>query len=310
MIVLINPASGGGNALKKWRDFNAVFFKDNPDMQIYLINGTDKTREIFHSAIEHGEHEFIAAGGDGTVNYLLNLLIKSTDKDKLKLIKLGAVGLGSSNDFHKPGDNKLNLRGISYKLNFQSAELRDAGYIGYQQNNEWQKKYFLNNASIGITADANRLFNNPDMLLKKLKGKSISKAILYTALKTILSYRDKPLRIYSRETGSRSIRLSNLAVLKNPHISGNLCFDGEFDLTNGKVNIKLHQNLNIIQRLLLLLSLSTQNFKSILKNEIWDTNELTIEADRPVNVEYDGEVIESDQIKIGVLSNCLKVCRC
>ena len=54
------------------------------------------------AALARGTRVFIAAGGDGTAHALLNALVDAPGRPPLDALALGAVGLGSSNDLHKP----------------------------------------------------------------------------------------------------------------------------------------------------------------------------------------------------------------
>src|SRR5262249_27239042 len=56
--------------------------------------------------VRHGRRHFVAAGGDGTVNLALNGLLAVRRRLGLPrdALRLGALGIGSSNDFLKPVD--------------------------------------------------------------------------------------------------------------------------------------------------------------------------------------------------------------
>ena len=62
------------------------------------------------AALDDGIRTFIAAGGDGTVNALIDALVRLRGTVALDDLTLGAVGLGSSNDAHKPIEREI--RGI------------------------------------------------------------------------------------------------------------------------------------------------------------------------------------------------------
>ncbi len=132
---------------------------------------------LYLKSFNKGNTDFIIAGGDGSINYFLNHLINLVEPDILKQIKIGAVGIGSSNDFHKPFQSKNIVEKIPYKLNFKDAVERDVGCLLYEKDGKALKKYFLINASLGITAEGNNFFNNPDFILRFLKKISTQSAI-------------------------------------------------------------------------------------------------------------------------------------
>ena len=91
------------------------------------------------NAILKGERKFIAAGGDGTINYLLNEILSNPSKTIIDEIQIGAIGLGSSNDFHKPMYSSRLINGIPCKVDFTNTEERDIGCITYVHDGKKNK---------------------------------------------------------------------------------------------------------------------------------------------------------------------------
>ncbi len=49
--------------------------------------------------------------------------MSSVEQNILKQINIGAVGIGSSNDFHKPFHPTNTIENVPYKINFKDAVL-------------------------------------------------------------------------------------------------------------------------------------------------------------------------------------------
>ncbi|MFC2083947.1 diacylglycerol/lipid kinase family protein [Bacteroidota bacterium] len=309
MIVILNPSAGGGRAQSRWIEFIRETDSRLRNAKVYAFNNPGNYSESVYKSLQRGETEFVAAGGDGTLNFLLNLLIESADDEQFFNIKLGAVGLGSSNDFHKPLSHNNSLQ-YPNKINFERVTPRDICYLSYSDKNVRKKKYFLNNASLGLTAEGNKLFNLHGRLLKLLKSINTNTAIYYTALKDILRYKNLEVNISRNGNESFRCKLSNLGIIKNPHFSGNLKYDSRVDYTNGLFNIFLCEDMSRYEYLHLLRSLEKAQFSSIKKSTSWSEKEITITSGRLFTVEYDGETIETDSVSFGILKNRLKVCKC
>jgi len=101
MIVLLNKYSNGGKSVKKWEEskpeLEGKYFRGN----YTLISDFEDFSKRLPSEFDRGERVVIGAGGDGTINFLLNQIMQMK-KQKRSQLTMGAIGLGSSNDFHKP----------------------------------------------------------------------------------------------------------------------------------------------------------------------------------------------------------------
>ena len=308
MIVFINPTAGSDTALKKWKGIVPALHSSGTPLRTHMLNGQPSIQEEILNCLRAGETDFVAAGGDGTVNALLNALLSVSSGDQIRNIRLGAIGLGSSNDFHKPFIPDQLIDNIPYKTNFNQSLPRDVGCVSYEENGTPTTKYFLINASVGITAEANHFFNNPDMILRPLKRFHTPSAILYAAIKTILTFRNFQVRLHDDELGEFASNVTNLGIVKNSHFSGNLSYDGPISYDNGKLTVHLSFDMGRIEVLRLMEALSHGKFSSIKNTRSWLTPSITVSASHPFTVEFDGEIIATNSAKFSVLPKHIKVC--
>jgi len=308
MLVIVNSSAAGGTALSKWNNIKAIVFPKDSSCNANIINGDlSFARQLIIESIRKGEKEFVAAGGDGTINFLLNSLFRSQQFCNLKKIKIGAIGIGSSNDFHKPFSNN-EKHFIPVKINFSEAKLRDVGVITYCINDKTITKYFLINASIGLTAEANKFFNSPDRILKLLKKRHTLSAIYYTALKTILLHHNIKVNINSNAHGKIESQLTNIGIIKNPFFSGDLSYDSPIEYNNGYFHVHCCNNFSKLDSLYLLWALANKKFHAVKKARSWVMNETNISGEKFFTVEFDGETIETNSVKFRILHEQIKVC--
>jgi len=307
MYLLLNTYAGGGSSEKKWNLIKNTINKKFKDLRIIKVDSSFDTNSFILDGITKKEKEFIIAGGDGTVNQFINKLIDYADKKDIKEIKIGALGIGSSNDFHKPMHNYL-VAGIPAKINFNSYELRDVGVIKYKVGSEFFHKYFLLNASIGVTAEANNLFNNPDSILKIFKKYFTGLAILYSAFKTIFSFKNIEARIIFNPNEAYSFPVSNLSIIKSPNISGDLSYPGNADYQNGLFDIYLTHSMNKIDLINLLKALSKKIFPKNEKTKYCKTSIIKVSAESDFLIEFDGEIIKTKYAEFSILNKFLNIC--
>jgi diacylglycerol kinase family enzyme len=306
MIVLINKNSGGGTAERKW---NLVYpqLNLNGSTKTYFVGANDSSNEFILEALNEGKTDFVIAGGDGSINYFLNHLLNLADPEILKEVKIGAVGIGSSNDFHKPFRSKNIVEKIPFKLNFKDAIHRDVGCLIFEKDSKTFKKYFLINASLGITAKGNNFFNNPDLILRFLKKINTQSAITYAAIKNIFTYKNFKVTMESNNE-SFTANVSNLGILKSPFFTGKLRYQSDPLPNNGLFDIHLYESLSKVKLLQLFYNLSKGISDTSLNKKFWRTDRITISSDKEFAVEFDGEVITTKSVEFSIIPRLIKVC--
>lgn len=308
MLVILNQYAGGGTAEKKWRTLEPSFRRAAGPFTLVERCSEAPLRQTVADALSRGESDFVAAGGDGTINSLVNVLGDRLTQGPSERVRLGAIGLGSSNDFHKPFCPEQRIEGVPAKIDFHRASPRDVGCLTLSRNGTECRLYFLINASVGVTANANALFNNPDAVLKALKRWHTPLAILYAALRTIAGHTNLHVLIESEEVGSISAGLSNLGIVKNPYFSGSLHYGDPARYDNGRFAVHLYSGMSRTGLVSLLFTL-TRGTASSPHSRSWSTRSLTVSAENEFAVEYDGEVAHASKACFTILPRCLDVCQ-
>lgn len=308
MYLLLNKYAAGRSAEIKWKQVKDAIIQRFDYSNIVDLQYHMALENAIKEAIEKNDKDFIIAGGDGTINLFLNKIIDFVDEKDIKFFRIGAIGIGSSNDFHKPIKNNRTVSGIPTTINFKDSQLRDIGVIKYRSGEQYLKKYFLINASIGITAEANNFFNKPDFILRFLKRHFTQLAILYAALKTIFTYKNLETKIIYDSSETHPFSVSNLSIIKNPNISGDLSYPGEANYQNGLFDIYLAHSMNKYSLISLLLSLRKKIFPEYEKTKHSITSNITISSQSNINVEFDGEIVTTNYAEFSILKEHLNIC--
>jgi len=307
MIILLNKYSNGGKGFRRWEKFKpeleGKYIRDN----YTLIYDFEVFSKRLHQEFESGERFLVAAGGDGTINFLLNQIMQMRKNERTQLT-MGAIGLGSSNDFHKPLSEDRYLNGeVPVKLDYENAAEHNVGQVDFEdENGKWQRRYFIINCSVGIIAQANYLFNSKEKVVKWLKSKWVEGTIWYSALKTLFAAKNVQTKI-KVENKSFSTEVTSLSVVINPHVSGNFCYDFKISSQSDFLGVALCERMGILCRLRTILSLTRGKFVGLPKTRSWMSKEVEIKPDSPTPLELDGEVFLARKIKIKLLQGILKV---
>lgn len=307
MIVVLNAEAGGGKAERRWHSIRHRLPLP-PWTRVVPMGDRESLCALVRDEAAAGERDFVAAGGDGTVHALLNALLTVLPGEKARECRLGAIGLGSSNDFHKPWRPWQSVEGIPFRLDFARSTFRDVGVATLDPEGPARTRWFLLNASLGLTAEANAWFNSGNRTMSLLKRHSSSLAIAWATLRTILLAKNIDADVRTGVRISSHLRLTNLAVVKSPHVSGSLSFGGFPVYDTGTFRVYLSCQLGILGRLRLLMYLLHGSFPGGARHTSWDTKDLIVWSDAPFRVETDGEVARARSVKFSVFPQYLQVC--
>ena len=215
--ILVNYSANNDSGEKKWLLVKEKVLEMLPSNTrvISYKKGFDIEKCIRELITEQNINCIISAGGDGSINYILNAIIACKGESNVD-ISLGAIGLGSSNDFTKPATNFIS--GIPVKLNRNNSKPSDIGKVTFvDKSSSRHTRYFIINASLGVTAEANLLFNEGDFMINRIKARFIGMTILYAAVKSIMRYKNKIIHL-SYDDVNEKINFTKISVIKNPNI--------------------------------------------------------------------------------------------
>lgn len=342
--VFVNPGATYGRGRERWRLVEAELRARVGEFEVEDLPEPDapapgagrgrgsagRLAERLAELVGAGERQFIAAGGDGTVNLLLNALMALPEGTEATL---GAVGLGSSNDFHKPFDESAALAGMPARVDFERVVECDVIRIDYEAGarggggrrggnagrpdkergadagGQRQTRYSLVNASIGVTAEANARFNNPTPFVRAARRLSVDAAISAAVLSTLAGWRDITCGLALDGGEAEMVSVTNLGVFKNPHFGGTLCYDTPVAPDDGRLGVALCEGLTALETIATLSSLRRGRFRGRPKTRTWIARTVAVTADRVFALETDGEVVHARRAEFSVVPRRVRCCR-
>ncbi len=309
--VLWNAAAGPRGAQARFAAAQGEIDRRFAATVIRMDRDGNWRREI-GKAIAAGVRTFIAAGGDGTVHVLVEALATADPRVPLDVFTLGAVGLGSSNDFEKPVPEKRKRPGAApdslaqsprFLLDAGSASPRDVVRVTWKDAaglDTWS--VLVVSGSIGLVAEGNARFQKG-----WLRQVSTGLAITAAALMAIARHQPFPARVrYSG--GECQVSLSSLSVLKSPWLSGSLRYDVPVSQDDGLLVGALCAGMSRGQLLETLIGLSSGRFCGRPGTFVFQSPWIEIESPRPFFLELDGEVTQAGVVRFELFPGRIRVC--
>lgn len=290
MLVLVNPTADGGRAGQRWSHVRSAIEDRFGAFDECVTRDPSTVRARIAEALASGERRFVAAGGDGTVNCVLNTLLDVASPAVFAEVVLGAIGLGSSNDFHKPRRPDRDVGGYPCRMEFAYALRHDIGHTEAVGDDGMLQRAWLLNASVGTTATGNWLFNQAAGLVGWCKRKSATLGMVAACFTAILRTRRLQVTLDGPDGTARTVRLRNLGVVKNPHFTGCLKYDSPYEPGSRRFFVHLLANNSLFDTFVTLARLARGRFDGRRSASSWQADHLTVASGTPFAVEGDGEV--------------------
>ena len=159
--IIFNPTAKGNKA----RNFRRHLDDFAANCTLKLTAAVGDARKLATQAVEEGFEVVVAAGGDGTLNEVLNGIVDAPRG--FERARLGVLPLGTVNVFAREVQIPLKLERAWETLRTGRETLIDLGLVDYQENGVPTRRYFAQLAGAGLDARAIELV---DWRLKKKVG--------------------------------------------------------------------------------------------------------------------------------------------
>lgn len=225
--VIFNPVSGRGHALRKLPLLKKILSASHLDFDLLLSERPWHAVELAESAARREVEVVVAAGGDGTVNEVINGLMRARLEGFVKTA-LGVLGIGTGNDFAYSLNLPAKLEDGVGAIAHNTRRLIDIGLLkgcGFPEG-----RYFGNCVGIGFDAAGTILANK----ITRVRGMM---AYVIAAVQNIFLYYRAPTLKIDLDNESMTLPSLLVSIMNGQRIGGGfwtapqaLPDDGVFDL--------------------------------------------------------------------------------
>jgi len=271
--VIFNPAARGNKARRFRRFLNEL----SQQCALKATTGPGDARRFAQAAVATGYDVIAAAGGDGTVNEVLNGI--GDEPEGFQRTRLGVLPLGTVNVFARELSIPLKLEHAWKVLKCGQEKKIDLGRTDFLENGQPQSRYFMQLGGAGLDARAIELVS---WKLKKSAG-----PIAYVVAGLQALAEKQPL-LTIRADGQQIA--GELALFGNGRFYGGSfdIFPGA-DLCDGRLDVCAFPQVKVASLLRLVPGFLARRKFSEHRVRRLRAEKFEVTSDRPAAFELDGE---------------------
>lgn len=139
-IIIANPISGSGKGKADWPIIEKILNAYDLKFQVHFTNSKGNAIELAKEYYQKGFRHFIAAGGDGTLNEVVNGVIEFNDPE----VTIGLIPVGTGNDWVRHHGIKNDYAAAIEVIKNGKLVSHDLAKTTFFDGNKTITYYFLN----------------------------------------------------------------------------------------------------------------------------------------------------------------------
>ena len=152
ILLIINPNASKGKGRNRAKKIKEIFSLNGKKCTIAYTSGKGHAEKLAKSGVESGFTTIIAAGGDGTVNEVINGIMRADGHDR---VGMGIIPVGRGNDFAWIAGIPADIEKAVNIILHNEAIATDVGFARGTEREEG--RYFLNGMGFGFEPMVNFL---------------------------------------------------------------------------------------------------------------------------------------------------------
>lgn len=277
--VILNPYANRWGAQSQIDALQTMFSADDCVCDMTVTQAPGEAIDIAESAVGEGYDAVVAAGGDGTINEVINGVLRATPQGPT--IPFGILPLGSANDFNK-------IVGLPDTV-AEAIEVIKAGHTRQIDAGKVNDRYFINNSAITM---------EPTVTIESWKIKRISGESRYMVALLRALARLKAWQLEARWDDDQFEGPAYLLSVCNSERTGGFTMAPGAEVDDGYLDLVLLPEvpkLAFIQALVQLLQGKHTDRDDVIYTRV---TEIAITSDPGTPVHADGEVFSTSETRI------------
>ncbi len=292
-VVVVNPAARGGRAITCLPSLQYLFSKNQFPVEFHVTENKEELESHVRQSIANRRKCFLAVGGDGTFQALVNAAFGAD-------VLLGILPAGGGNDF-----------AAALRLPDDPVKAADAVLHGTTRlvdlvrvrTADGLTRLYAGGGGVGLDAEAVRYASGA---YRHIPGRF---RYIASALRALAGY--EPIEVGVGFPGSHLDEMKSKAllagVLNTPSYGGGLQLAPEADIEDGLLDIVLIEDLSLFGVVALLPRLMGSGELRTSRVKRWRVPRVRLTTDRPSLFHGDGEILGPTPVEIEVIPKAVRV---
>jgi YegS/Rv2252/BmrU family lipid kinase len=295
-LLVVNPAAGHGRGRNCFERLEPTLREQIPGLEVRFSEYPGHAVEIGRDAAGQGFDSLICLGGDGTPFEVIAGLYDRGRPEKRP--EMGLIPAGTGNSFVRDFGTASPEEALR---NILAGRRRAVDLVEFESEEEGHavRRYSLNIIGVGLIADILQLTNER---LKFLGAAGYSLAVLIRLVRGM----NNRVKIDLDGVG-RTAADSALVVSNSKFTGGKMKIAPEADPSDGRADLVLFNGVNRREIVAIFSAVFSGRHAAHPKVEMRRAARMTIEADPPLRIMADGELLGYTPLKLRVLPSELVI---
>lgn len=284
----------------KFRANITRFFQSEFDVYLRFTRRPGHAVLLVEELMEQGLDYLVGVGGDGTFSEVINGYMLAPAEARQRTI-LAAFPRGSGNDFSRTAGKVESMEHLYQLIKSRKTAPLDLIETRFVENNQQKTRYYDNSFDIGLGGLVCQFMNASG----KTWGSTFT--YYYNILRSFILFKRIPVELQSDEFHFKGQVL--ILVLNNGKYFGSgLGIAPDASLSDGKINVVIARNVNILQ--FLFYTTLLRKAKRIPSKEVFyhEVSQCTLTSSASFcPIEMDGEVVGNVPIGIRVIKHAAQM---
>jgi YegS/Rv2252/BmrU family lipid kinase len=290
--IIFNPTARG----EKSRAFLASLTSLGREAALKPTTAAGHAVQLARESIEEGSTTVVAAGGDGTVNEVVNGL--ATAPGGLTQARLGILPLGTVNVFARELRIPQNFSKAWRIIASGAEKIVDLPYADLKSKSGDQRRYFVQMAGAGLDSRAIGLVQ------WELKKKIGPLAYLWASIQAMRA--EHP--IVRVQVNGSTVESPLVCVGNGRFLGGSFPVFPHAQLRDGRIDVVAFRAINWFVFSRVFVRLLTDRFASSGDAQFFQSDQVRLDAREDIQLQVEGDNVGPLPVAIGVNPSALRVC--